>query len=1031
MGNSQKFFSLYKKLNKEQKKAVDAVEGPVMVIAGPGTGKTQILTLRIANILRKTDTSPGSILALTFTESGVFSMRRRLVEIIGSAGYRVRIHTFHGFANEVIKRYPDEFPRIIGARNVHEVEKIALLKKIILSLQSPLLRPYGDTFYYVPHLRKKISELKREYITPAAFTRFVSEEKKALERIPDLYHKDGPHKGKMRGAHARRAKQIERSEELVSVYASYENELMKGRLYDFDDMIAEVVRALENNADVLLRLQEEHQYILADEHQDANNSQNRLLALLASFHDNPNLFIVGDEKQAIYRFQGASLENFLSFKRQYPDALIVKLKNNYRSTQTVLDAAHSLIRRSASPRGLRARLVSQGKIKETPLTLSVFSRPEFECASIARDIGEKIRRRVRPEEIVVLYRDNRDASLFARVFEKANIPFVILSDQNILRAPAIAKLILLLRAVNDFGNDELLSRALHLDFLRANNLDLYKVLRYASRRRQSLYDVVSDPAALNEAGARDGKKLHALYRQIDAWKTASIHRPVLDFLSQVMEESGFLEAIARGNESLENLAKLSALFGDLQTLVAGHKEYALVDAITYFDTLEEHNLPIQTRSRGTHAGKVRLMTAHKAKGLEFDYVYIVNAHDGHWGSKRSSEYFITPSAGQEKSGGDDDDDERRLFYVALTRARAGVSISYAKEGEEGDMRLPTRFIGEISPCFIREVETEAFEKSVAKQFFLAPAPRRNAPLKNKEFLNELFLEQGLSVTALNNYLACPWSYFYNNLIRIPKPPEKHASLGTAVHGALKDFFDALRRAETDGEGGLRSEKKPDEEYLLASFERRLKEEPLGAKDYKETFEKGKTALSGYFLHSAHEWRSDARAEVKIETLLPIDALSVAIPLRGILDRVEILPDGGVRVIDYKTGKPKSRNEIEGNTKTSRGDYKRQLVFYKILLSLAGGTAVENSRKAAPYGGRHGLAQSFPQPIINFLGVVEFIEPDASGRYRREVFAVSNEEVVVLEETIQKIAAEIHSLAFWNRRCPDRACRYCAMRNLLD
>ncbi|MBI3074821.1 MAG: ATP-dependent helicase [Parcubacteria group bacterium] len=990
MGNSQKFLSLYKKLNKEQKKAVDCVEGPVMVIAGPGTGKTQILTLRIANILRKTDTAPGSILALTFTESGVFSMRRRLVEIIGSAGYRVRIHTFHGFANDVIERYPDEFPKIIGARNVNEVEKIGILKKIILALPSPLLRPYGDTFYYIPHVRRKISELKREYITPDVFARFVAKQKEEFKALPDLYHEHGAHQGKMRGAYT------------------------------------------------------EHQYILADEHQDANNSQNRLLALLASFHENPNLFIVGDEKQAIFRFQGASLENFLYFKRRYPKALVVKLKDNYRSTQYILDAAHSLIKANTGTKNLHVRLLSQGRTKEAPVALSAFSRPEIEYASIARDIGEKIKRGVPPDEIAVLYRDNKDAAGVARIFEKTNIPFVILSDQNILRDPIIAKLLLLLRTVNDFGNSELLARTLHLDFFGVNNLDLYKLIHYAGRHRRTLYDVVSDIAALKGIGVRTGKKLRALYAKLDAWKTASMNHPIFDFLSHIMGESGFLEAVVRENESLENLEKISALFDDMKTLVVGHKEYSLADAIAYFDTLEEHNLSIQSRSRGAHAGKVRLMTAHKAKGLEFDYVYIVNAYDGHWGNKRALEYFLTPASapsfGEAKpasaqefvtDGKNEDDDERRLFYVALTRARAGVSVSYAKEGDEGGLRLPTRFIGEIAPRFLREEETMQFEKSIAKQFFLSPAPRRNAPLKNKEFLNALFLEQGLSVTALNNYLSCPWNYFYRNLIRIPQPPEKHASLGTAVHGALKDFFDAFR-----------DEKNPNEEYLLLSFEHRLKQEPLCVQDYEESLIKGKDALSGYFRNSAHTWRADARAEFKIEALFPIDALSVSIPLRGILDRVEKMKDGGrIRVIDYKTGKPRSRNEITGNTKNSRGDYKRQLVFYKLLLSLASVAPVENSPQGralsseggSAFGGRNKARPcgEFSTAISMFEGVISFVEPDQSGRYHEEAFEISDEEVAELSALIQKTAEEIHSLSFWNKRCDDRACHYCGMRNLLD
>jgi len=342
------FLSFYKKLNPAQKKAVDTIEGPVMVIAGPGTGKTQILTLRIANILRQTDTAPEQILALTFTESGVFSMRKRLVEIIGSAGYRVRIHTFHGFANDLIREYPDAFPKIIGATHIHDVEKTDLVKELLATHGGKRLRPFGDPFFYVSSVKGAISEMKREYLAPAQFKKITAERKKAFARIPDLYNDKGKYAGTMKGKYARQNERLLRDEELAALYGRYEDALARRRRYDYDDMVVEAVRALEENSGLLLSLQEEHQYILADEHQDANRSQNRILELLASFHENPNLFVVGDEKQAIYRFQGASLENFRAFKRLYPAATVIALTENYRSTQPILDAAHSLIARGAS-----------------------------------------------------------------------------------------------------------------------------------------------------------------------------------------------------------------------------------------------------------------------------------------------------------------------------------------------------------------------------------------------------------------------------------------------------------------------------------------------------------------------------------------------------------------------------------------------------------------------------------------------------------------------------------------------------------
>ncbi len=1017
MSGYRTFLSLYKKLNKEQKKAVDAIEGPVMVIAGPGTGKTQILTLRIANILRRSDTAPEQILALTFTESAVFSIRRRLVEIIGSAGYRVRIRTFHGFANEVIQNYPDEFPKIIGARNLTDAEKIGILKKIIVSLKSSLLKPYGDIFYYLPHIRKKISELKREYSTPGDFSRFVKVEEKKLADIPDFLHERGAHAGEIKGKYARIAKQMERSAELSRVYRAYEKELLRMRLYDYEDMITEVVKALERNKELLLKLQEEHQYILADEHQDANRSQNRLLELLASFHENPNLFIVGDEKQAIYRFQGASLENFSYFKRLYPSSLVVILEDNYRSTQPLLDAAHSLALQGSLSRELAVRLVSRHSAlirkKSEPVEILAFKNPDIQYACVARDIREKIGRGVSPREIAVLYRDNKDALPLARMFEKSGVPFAVESDQNLLLDPLVRKFLYLARAVNALGDDAFLARALHIDFLGIAPLDVYKAVRASAARKKSLYDALGDRRFLRAAGVGSIEKFAALSARLSEWKSLGENAPLLSFLERLAEESGFLPRLLKDSRSVEILAKLTVLFDEAKALVSADGEATLQDFIAHLDTLEEHGIALARQVSQTREDAVRLMTAHKAKGLEFDFVYITDVHDGHWGNRRTVEYFLTEPVSEVLAREEKNADERRLFYVALTRARLGVSVSYACEDEEGKERLPAQFVEEVSPEYVRQSDTDARERAIEKHFFLVRPPQREAALASKEFLNTLFLEQGLSVTALNNYLSCPWNYFYSNLIRIPKAPEKYASFGTAAHRALKELFDSLRMGE-------RARKK----ILLDSFERCLKKEPLSAREREESRVKGRKVLSGYFDAYAREWNRRSLAERTIEVSFSVPQVPASFPLRGTIDRIDFLEErNGVRVIDYKTGKPKSRNEIEGNTKNSRGDYKRQLVFYKLLLLLQNETVKNGS------AGKYDMAE----------GIIDFVEPDEKGRYRKESFVVSDDEIEALKELIGKTAREIYTLSFWDARCGDHStslttkkeCRYCEMREMLD
>ena len=297
----QAFRESYERLNAGQKRAVDTIEGPVVVMAGPGTGKTQVLTLRIANILRTTDIPPDAILALTYTNSGVAAMRERLRLFIGNDAYRVNIHTFHGYASSVIDSHPDAFPRIIGATSADDVDRHDIVRTAIAKVGAESLRPPGNPEYYIQPILKLIGTLKNDRVGVEEYSEYMT-------TLKD----EGVH-----DSEDEVSTKTLRSGAFLDVFRMYESLMRERSLYDFSDMLVELTHALETNQDLKLELSESAQYILADEHQDANRSQNKILELLSDFHDNPNLFIVGDDKQAIYRFQGASLENFLYFKNKY------------------------------------------------------------------------------------------------------------------------------------------------------------------------------------------------------------------------------------------------------------------------------------------------------------------------------------------------------------------------------------------------------------------------------------------------------------------------------------------------------------------------------------------------------------------------------------------------------------------------------------------------------------------------------------------------------------------------------------------
>lgn len=923
MTKADKFAQAYQRLNPPQREAVDSIEGPVMVIAGPGTGKTQVLTLRIANILRETDTPPDGVLALTFTNSGVHAMRERLVELIGSAGYRVNINTFHGFCNELIQNFPEEFPRIIGSRNATRVAQIKILEQVIEQTKLKLLKPYGAPFYYLTSALGEIERLKKDNITPAQFAKLAKTEKE---------------------------------KELALIYREYERSLRIQQLYDFADMIMEVLAVLKKKKTFLRQLQEEFLYLLADEHQDANQSQNELLALLSNYHQNPNLFIVGDEKQAIFQFQGASLDNFNYFKKLYPGAKLITLTHSYRSHQVILDAAHSLID--------SGKLLAAGVNAREKVRVVACSDPDAERKLVAGEIKKQIAAGVAPEEIAVIYRDNADAAPLVEALERLAIPLTVHSQSDLLSDLTVSKVILILETVHHFGDERYLAAFLHLDFLNLDSLAVYQTKTYPELR-----------------GAKG--ELGQIYKKLEKWHCASHNQNLTDLFGVILGETKLLEHLLREPQAEEKLAKLQLFYEELKELASAHANFKLSDFVDYLETLRRHNLGLLQTVLPERAG-VRLMTAHRAKGLEFDQVYIIGVTEGHFGQRRKR-------GGFSRAGDNDNNSERRLFYVALTRARQSVTITYAKHTRDGRPQLPSQFIEELDKNLLDQVEPRLEKVKPAET--LRPKPVIKSSLSEKAYLNKIFLDRGMSVTDLNNYLSCPLKYFYQNLLRLPQVQDKHLLYGTAIHQTLREFFDAYREGHPSVGGWP-------EKQLLERLHYHLSRQAFSPHDLEASTEKGEKALGGYLKFYNYRWPNRIINELSVRGVL----LDNKIKLNGKIDKLEISENGEVRVVDYKTGKPKTRNHIMGLTKSAgSGDYLRQLVFYKLLLD------------------------NFANQKYHVTsGLVDFIEPDDKNRYKQEEFSLGESDVAGLGEQIRAVYDAILSLKFLNNGCGEVDCEWCRL-----
>ncbi len=995
------FARLYKMLNKEQKEAVDSIEGPVMVVAGPGTGKTQILTLRIANILKETDTTPDSILALTFTEAGVSAMKRRLVSIIGSDGYKVPIYTYHGFCNDVIKKYPDEFPRIIGSEPITDIEQISILRDIIDKSDWEHLKPFGDNYYFLTDIRSQISELKREAIDVDKLRKNLISNKEEILSSDDLFHSKGKWKGKMKGKYADAIKRTERGLELADMYEMYEAELRQRKLYDYEDMILEVTNKLQEDGSLLLKLQEQYLYILADEHQDANGAQNQILQMLSDYHESPNLFIVGDEKQAIYRFQGASLENFNYFKKLYPEAKLVNLKSNYRSGQEILDGASCLMQGISEQ---NVSLVAKGVYskEKTGITLREFETPNNELIWLARDIKDKIQKGVEPGEIAVLYRNNSDAVDVSLALQAESVSHKVESNQNALEDIEMRKLLTVLFAVAEFGSSSRIVKAMHISFLGLSPTTVYRILRYARRERKSVFEVLQKYA--KKAGA-DEREVEQFMDKLKDLSMKAKDESVPVFFNTLVRESGFLTHILNSRRSGELVEKLRALSFVVTELARKDKDYSINALVDHLQMLEEYNVPIKASIKAEYSSSVRLMTAHRAKGLEFEYVYIIGLNDGHWGNKRNTDLFKLPELGANKG---DNNDERRLFYVALTRGKLWVNLSYSRISKTERGQMPSIFLEEIKPELYAKEDVSSFENKLTPEDVFKSAVPDNNFIQDKEYLNGLFREFGLSVTALNNYLECPWKYFYRNLVRIPEPPSKNLSLGNAAHSALQAYHELKP-----------STVKQANKIIKETFMRALEKEPVSQSEFDEISKIGLESLNSWIDNYHGKLHMRVKTEMEMNVNLETEQKNLTyVLLRGKLDKVELHESDKVVVVDYKTGQPKSRNDILGKTKSSNGNYYRQLVFYKLMLDLNN----EEVRKSGK--GR----------IYNIQkGVVDFIQPDKNDKMHKEEFEVDAEEVEALKALILKVSKEILDLTFWNSRCDkhkEGKCQYCELRDFM-
>ncbi|MCX6728721.1 MAG: ATP-dependent DNA helicase [Candidatus Saccharibacteria bacterium] len=1032
----------YAKLNPAQKKAVDTIDGPVMVIAGPGTGKTELLSMRSANILQKTDTLPENILCLTFTESGANAMRQRMTEIIGKDAYKVAVHTFHSFGVEVINQNGQFFYQGAHFLPADELSSYEIISEIFKQLKynDPLASKLNDEYTHLSDSLTAISELKKSGLTSDELLAILDENNAVIEKAEQLLSpifatrisKDTSmqikkHIETIRKSNGQtvlptvtplsqvlsdsltfatdeasienstkpitawRNKWFKKNEKgdyilktherqtklraLSFVYEKYLTNMQKAALYDYDDMILRVVHAMEVFDDLRFNLQEKYQYIMVDEFQDTNMAQMRILQNLTNNPvqgDTPNILVVGDDDQAIYSFQGADVSNIINFRNGYPKSVRITLTENYRSSSDILSGSREIIiqgeeRLESIYDDIDKKLISNVKDQKSKTVLLEAETIADERHYIVNDIKKRIDAGEKPGEIAVLTRRHNEIHALLPYFLHAKIPVNYERRDNVLDVAPIRLLQQLSQLLIDIvnGNHGEVNASLPENLAHKSwgiePIEIWNLSKDAYDNHKRWLDVMGEKPR---------------FSQIHDWliSTASmINDTPLEYMLDVIigkkdslasdEASVYSSPIYDyyfASDKMENNANDYLLYLEsLRTIRAKLREYRPNQTPTLYSFIEFIALnrkigsTISVIRRAVQSDEtVNIMTAHKSKGLEFNTVYIMNAVDTVWGQRaRSRNRLISyPENLQISPAGETEDERLRLFYVAITRAKKNLNISYSLNDSGGKGTLKAAFLIN-SNWPVRQIPPPKNSSQLVESTELAWYQPLIDPTTNKmhDILLPSLKNYKLSVTHLHNFLDVsrggPATFLLQNLLHFPSAKSPNAAFGTAIHDTLQSVHGHLSSTG----------KKQAIEDIISNFEKNLKSQNMKQVDYSDFFQKGSEALQVFFEKSYDTFKTTQQTEINFNNQ---HSIIDSAHLTGKLDLADIdQANKLMAVIDYKTGKPaRTWNGKTEYEKVKLHKYKQQLLFYKLM--------VENSRDYHNYR-------------VN-SGTIRFVEPTMSG-----------------------------------------------------
>ena len=1024
--NEDLFLDRYNKLNERQREAVDTIYGPVMVIAGPGTGKTEVLSMRIAALLRsEAQVQPHEILCLTYTDEATNSMRRRLVQIIGPAAHKVNIYTFHAFCNNVIQNNSESFS-MRSLQPITDLERTELLYQMIEELPQghPLRKLSGNIYFDSGKLNRLFDLMKREYLTPAyiaeAIDKYVADLPNREEYLYKRKYKEFQ-KGDIKQDQVdEEIRKMEGSKAAALLFDIYDQLMKKSGRYDFNDMIIWVLKAFNENPALLQNYQERYQFILVDEFQDTNGSQNELLTLLSSYWDDPNIFVVGDDDQSIYEFQGARIRNIIDFYERHRENIkVVVLPHNYRSSQPIIDKAMATIQNNQKRLinqlqhlGLDKNIISASDRFKTATdvvapVVKVYTNILQEEADVVLQIEELRRKEVPLREIAVLYAQHRQAENIMAIMDRKGIPYNVKRPVNILEEPLIEQLLNVLRYLDrerkkTFDGEDVLFELMHAPYYSIEPTDIAQLALYmqANRKEKGLLRwrlLLSNPLLIESLGLASAKAMHRLGNNLDQWEKQQLSLPLPLLIEKIIHESGIVAHLVRTTDHVWNMQVLFTFFEFVKDTYARTPKTKAADLLVMITRMNDEKISLPMQRVIQNENGVHFFTTHGAKGNEFEYVFLIGVTKNFWEEKKGggNEYKLPDTITQTE-----DDTEksyktevaRRLFYVALTRAKKYLQVSYAVNDNLGKAIAQSVFIDEISTLEERELHTVPTGNILQHmEWAMQPIPEVRIKIANAEWIERVLQQFIMSYTALSKFLHCPLAFYYETILKVPYQKNDALAFGSAVHYALERMFLDMKQAK-----GVF----PEKEIVIGAFRSALYSESscFTQIQFDRRLEQGEALISDYYdANSSH-----AHTDVEIEYKVPRYFLD-GVPVTGKIDKIEI-SGAECKVIDYKTGDPdKSATAMTAQPNDKEplgGDYWRQMVFYKLILE----HMEDRTWKVS-------------------TGMFDFVQKSKTGQYKHVTVPVFPADEEVVRGQVKDSYSRIMNHEF-DRGCGKETCHWC-------